>query len=92
MSSTETGYTMCDTLMMEYSTSTEVNPNIGLLKVQLGAEDMAQSVERLAAKPDDLSSTPRPHVVERKTDLCKFFYDHHMCAMACTYIIFFKVF
>lgn len=43
-----------------------MNPNRGLLKVQLGSENMAQWVEGLAAKSDDLSSIPKAHRVEGK--------------------------
>lgn len=45
---------------------------------------MAQWVEGLAAKPDDLSSIPKAHrVEEKKNDFCKFSSELHICAVAC---------
>lgn len=42
---------------------------------------MAQQEEELAAKPEDLSSIPTPHVVEgERTDPSKLFFDLH-CAL-----------
>ena len=41
---------------------------------------MAQLVQTLATKPDDLSSIPNTHRVEKKTDSCKLHADLHMCA------------
>lgn len=39
----------------------------------IGADEMAQRVQGLAAKPDHLSSIPRIHTVEGGSNSCKWF-------------------
>lgn len=36
-----------------------------------GASEMAQQVNVLAARPDDLGLIPSPHIVKKRTNFCK---------------------
>lgn len=47
------------------------------------ATEMAQWVKEAAARPDNLISITRSHIVEGENQLCRFSCDLHKCTLGC---------
>lgn len=47
------------------------------------ATEMAQWVKEAAARPDNLISITRSHIVEEENQLCRFSCDLHKCTLGC---------
>lgn len=63
-----------------FSMKTTILPLLISIKIKnLGADRMGQWVEAPTSDPDDLSSTPRTHMVEERTNSHRFSPDLHMC-------------